>query len=234
MLSLNSIRSGYGTSTVLRDLSITLQAGQRTAVLGRNGVGKTTLLQTVMGHIRPTGGTISFDGTDITRLPAHDRARAGIAYVPQGRQIFGNLSVRDNLRVAALGTGVANARELLGEVLDELPALKPKLRDRGGSLSGGQQQILALGRALMTRPRFLMLDEPSEGIQPSILDEIAEIVVSVNESRGITVLIVEQNLDFAAQIAVDAYVVDKGEVVRELPMTELAADVDLQQELMGV
>src|SRR5206468_6932819 len=136
---------------------------------------------------------LELDGVDIGRRPAHWRARQGIAYVPQGRQIFASLSVLDNLRVASYGSGRPASRDLLSEVLDELPALKPKLKDRGGSLSGGQQQILALGRALMTQPRILLLDEPSEGIQPSIVDEIAEIVIKLNRERRLTILVVEQN-----------------------------------------
>lgn len=233
MLQAEGLRAGYGTTPVLQDLDFAVRAGERVAVLGRNGVGKTTLLKALMGQLPLTAGSITFDGKVISRLPAHARARLGIAYVPQGRQIFPGLSVLDNLRVAAYGTGHDHA-SALEEILDQFPVLREKGGLAGAGLSGGQQQILALGRALMTRPQLLLLDEPSEGIQPSLVSAIATHVREVNEQRGITVVLVEQNLEFAARVASHAHVMDKGRIVRDLPSAEVLADRQLQHEYMGV
>ena len=234
MLKLADVRAGYGRTPALHGVDLDVAEGERVAVLGRNGVGKTTTMRAVVGQIPLSGGQVLLDGEDVSARPAHERARRGLAYVPQGREIFPGLSVLDNLRVAAYGTRRGDLRERLDEVLEELPALVPKLRAGGASLSGGQQQILALGRALMTAPRVLLLDEPSEGIQPSIVDEIAEIVRDLNERRGITVVVVEQNLDFAVRVASHAYLMDKGRIVRDLPADQVLEDRDLQHEYMGV
>ena len=234
MLRAEGLRAGYGTTPVLQDLDLSVAAGERVAVLGRNGAGKTTLLKTLMGQLPIMAGTVTFDGQDVSRLPAHARARLGIAYVPQGRQIFPGLSVLDNLRVAAYGTGRRDWKATLREVLDQFPVLREKGDLPGAGLSGGQQQILALGRALMTRPRLLLLDEPSEGIQPSIVSTIAAHVRDVNERQGITVVLVEQNLEFAVRVASHAQVMDKGRIVRDLPSAEILADRQLQHEYMGV
>jgi ABC-type branched-subunit amino acid transport system ATPase component len=177
---------------------------------------------------------VFLDDRDLTRTRTHERARAGVAYVPQGRDVFPRLTVLENLRVAAYGTRQRKCSETLKEILDEFPVLREKGSQPGGSLSGGQQQILALARALMTRPRLLLLDEPSEGIQPSIVDQIAATVRRINADRGITVVLVEQNLDFAAKVAGQAYVMAKGEIVRELPAGEMLSDRNLQHEYLGV
>lgn len=234
MLEIEAVAAGYGSGPVLDDMNLHLGEGSRTAVLGRNGVGKTTLMRVIAGVVRPTRGVIRFEGRDITSLPAHRRARGGIAYVPQGRDIFPAMSVIDNLRVAAHATRQPDAGRLLSGVLEEFPVLAEKADLPGGGLSGGQQQILALGRALMTRPRLLILDEPSEGIQPSIVHQIAAHVRRLNEEQGITVLVVEQNLEFAASLAVDAHLVDHGTVVRSLPTAEVVRDRELQHEYLGV
>jgi urea ABC transporter ATP-binding protein UrtE len=234
MLRLDDVHAGYGRTTVLQGLSLEVAEGDMVAVLGRNGVGKTTMLRAIVGAIPLVSGSISLEGEALAGLRTHERARRGIAYVPQGREIFPGLSVEDNLRVAAYATGQRDWKERLGGLLDEFPVLRLKRGDRGGSLSGGQQQILALARALITEPRLLLLDEPSEGIQPSIVQEIAETVRDLNQRRGITVVLVEQNLDFATRLARHAYVVDKGQVVRDLPAEEILADKDLQHEYMGV
>jgi urea ABC transporter ATP-binding protein UrtE len=234
MLRLDGVTAGYGRTMVLRELSLAVDAGDIVAVLGRNGVGKTTMLRAIMGAVPLQAGRITVDGEDLAGLPVHARARHGVAYVPQGRDIFGRLSVADNLRVAAYASGKDDAAARVERVLEELPALAPKRDDRGGSLSGGQQQILALGRALISEPRILLLDEPSEGIQPSIVQEIADTVRTLNAERGITVILVEQNLDFATRLASRAHLVDKGQVVRSLPAAEVLEDRDLQHEYMGV
>ena len=233
MLRVSDLRSGYGGTPVLLGVDFALRQGEILALLGRNGVGKSTLLKTVMGLLRAQAGRVELDGKDITRLDGHRRARLGLGYVPQGRGIFPRLTVRENIRVAALATG-ENAQARTDEALDTFPLLRDKLQVRGESLSGGQQQILALARALATGPRMLLLDEPSEGIQPSIVSEIAHRILELNARRGITVLIVEQNLDFAARLAERAYVMRKGQIVHEVSMDRVAHDVEIQREYMGV
>ena len=234
MLRAEGVRAGYGTTPVLQDLEFSVGAGERVAVLGRNGVGKTTLLRALVGELPLMAGTVTFDGDDVSRLPAYERARRGIAYVPQGRDIFPGLTVIDNLRVAAYGTRHKDWKATLDEVLDQFPVLREKADLASSGLSGGQQQILALGRALMTRPRLLLLDEPTEGIQPSIVDSIATHVRDVNERHGITVVIVEQNLEFATRVASHANIMEKGRIVRDLSSVDVLADRQLQHEYMGV
>jgi urea ABC transporter ATP-binding protein UrtE len=234
LLKLDDVRSGYGRTAVLQGVSLSVGAGERIGVIGRNGVGKSTLLRTIVGQLPLTGGRVAFEDRDVSRAPVHVRARAGIAYVPQGRHIFPALSVQDNLRVAAYATRRDDWKARLDSMWREFPVLERKRDDRGGSLSGGQQQILALARALMTDPKVLLLDEPSEGVQPSIVDEIGAIVRRLNEERGITVVLVEQNLDFATQVVEHAYLMDKGQLVRDLPATEILGDRALQREYLGV
>jgi urea ABC transporter ATP-binding protein UrtE len=234
MLRVRDLHAGYGGITVLSGIDLDIGAGEIVAILGRNGAGKSTLLRAIVGLLPVRSGTVSLDGhNELTRLPTHARARAGLAYVPQGRQIFPRLSVLDNLRAAALAVGHDPASGIAA-VLDQFPILKDKLRAQGASLSGGQQQILALARALVTRPRLLLLDEPTEGIQPSIVDAIAEHVRDINTRSGVSVLLVEQNLEFAAELAIRAYVLDKGTVVRELPPAAVLQDLALQHEYLGV
>ena len=234
MLRTDNMSAGYGAAPVLSKLSVSIDKGARVAILGRNGVGKTTLLRSIIGELRATAGHVWLDNENITRLRPYSRARKGIAYVPQGRDIFPALSVLDNLRVAAYGVRSKQWKDDLEEVLTQFPVLGEKIGLPGGGLSGGQQQILALGRALMTKPRVLLLDEPSEGIQPSIVDEIADHVRRINEEQDITVVLVEQNLEFAASIADYAYLMEKGEIVCELPTQEILSDRTLQHKYLGV
>lgn len=234
MLQVEGVTAGYGSGPVLVDLDFRVSKGDRVAVLGRNGVGKTTLLRAIIGEVALRAGSVVYDGHDVSRERPHRRAQRGIAYVPQGRDIFPGLTVLDNLKVAAYGTRRNGWQTRLDEVLDEFPVLREKSKLAGGGLSGGQQQILALGRALMCEPTLLLLDEPSEGIQPSIVDQIADHVRNVNHERGITVVLVEQNLEFATNIAEHAFLMDKGRVVRELPANDVLADRDLQNEYLGV
>ena len=205
--------------------------GTIVAVLGRNGAGKTTLLRAIMGLIPCRAGRIGIDGIDLTPLPAHQRARLGLGYVPQGREVFPSLTVMENLRMGA--RLAPDPRAALTEVLDEFSLLREKRDARGGSLSGGQQQLLALGRALASRPRVLLMDEPSEGIQPSLVAQLAEHVRGIH-ARGLTVVLVEQNLEFAAALARQAYVMDKGRIVRALETAAILADRDLAREYLGV
>lgn len=234
MLRVEGITAGYGAGPVLTGLSLRINRGDRVAILGRNGVGKTTLLRTIIGQVRAAAGSITFGDRDITEDAAYRRARSGLAYVPQGRDIFPGLSVLDNLKVAAYATRRRGWQTQLEQALDEFPVLREKAKLPGGSLSGGQQQILALARALMTEPTLLLLDEPSEGIQPSIVAQIAQHVRALNTDRGITVVLVEQNLEFATSIAEHAYLMDKGQIVHELPAHDVLADRDLQHEYLGV
>ncbi|HEX2393146.1 MAG TPA: ABC transporter ATP-binding protein [Solirubrobacterales bacterium] len=234
MLRAEQIHSGYGRTKILAGLSLRVEPGEMVAVLGRNGVGKTTLLRTIVGHQRTSEGRLEFDGREISRLPVHARARLGIAYVPDSRDVFPGLSVLDNLRVAAYAAGRGAKRRTPEEMLAEFPALAEKRDARGGSLSGGQQQILAVARALIASPKMLLLDEPSEGVQPSIVQEIAALIRSANERLGVTVVLVEQNLDFAVRVAPTAHLMNRGSLVRTLPTAELLNDKLLQREYLGV
>ena len=233
MLTLSGLRAGYGPAPVLHGVDLTLAPSECAAVLGRNGVGKTTLMRAITGAIASTDGTIEYDGVDLGPLKAHERARLGISHVPQGRDIFPKLTVLENLRV---GTAARRDRrsDAVARILEEFPMLAQRRRTRGGSLSGGQQQLLALARALVTAPRLLLLDEPSEGIQPSILDEIAEVISRINAERGIAVLAVEQNLDFAARIARRSLIMEKGEIIAEVDSAELRRDRELQRKYLAL
>jgi urea transport system ATP-binding protein len=210
MLSVSRLDVAYGQSQVLWDVDLDVSAGELVCLMGRNGVGKTTLLKTAMGLLPARRGRVSFDGTEITGWSPDRRARAGIGYVPQGREIFPRLTVEENLRMALLGTGRAGA---LDEPLELFPALAPLLRRQGGVLSGGEQQMLAIGRALLTKPKLLMLDEPTEGIQPSIILEIEEALRRIKRELGLAILLVEQYLDFAERLADKYVIMAKGAVV---------------------
>lgn len=233
MLQLDDVRAGYGTTPVLHGVSLTLEHGEIAAVLGRNGAGKTTLMRAVSGTIPCTGGKLRFEGSDLGPLSAYKRARLGISHVPQGRFIFPKLTVAENLRVAASAAGKSHRGDL-SATFEQFPVLAEKSRARGGSLSGGQQQILALARALMSNPRLLLLDEPSEGIQPSVLDEIAAAIERINSEQDIAVLLVEQNLDFAARVAHRGLMMDKGEIVEETDVARISLDRELQRRFMAL
>ena len=210
MLSIKELDVAYGESQVLWSVDLDVGPGQLVCLMGRNGVGKTTLLKTTIGLLPSRGGRVHFDGCDITTWSPDRRARAGIGYVPQGREIFPHLTVEENLRMALLGCGRAGS---LDEPLALFPALKPLLARKGGVLSGGEQQMLAIGRALLTKPKLLMLDEPTEGIQPSIILEIEEALRRIKRELGLSVLLVEQYLDFAERLADKYVIMAKGAVV---------------------
>jgi urea transport system ATP-binding protein len=180
--------------------------------MGRNGMGKTTLLKCIMGLLPPASGKISLGGTDLVKLPAEERARLGIGYVPQGREIFSHLTVEENLRIG-LGIRKNGARQIPSRIYDLFPVLKAMRQRRGGDLSGGQQQQLAIGRALVLEPQLLILDEPTEGIQPNIVHEIGDILLKLNEEEGLTLLLVEQKLPFARRVASQFCMLDKGRCV---------------------
>ena len=212
MLSVEAIDLYYGASHTLRRVSLTAKRGEVTCILGRNGVGKTSLLRAIMGLQPIRAGRIAWDDTDLTTLPTHERARAGLALVPQGREIFPRLTVSENLT-----TGFAplppNERALPGEIFTLFPSLKEMLHRHGGDLSGGQQQQLAIARALVTRPRLLILDEPTEGIQPSIIKEIERVIRALAERGNMAILLVEQYFDFARRLAACFFVMQRGEAV---------------------
>ncbi len=212
MLDVGNVDLHYGAAIALRQVSVTAAPGAVTCVLGRNGVGKTSLLRAITGAHPVSSGTIRWEGAEITRLPIYERARRGIAWVPQGRDIFPLLTVRENLE-----TGFAvlprAARRVPDEIYDLFPVLKTMLRRRGGDLSGGQQQQLAIARALVMKPRLLVLDEPTEGIQPSIIKDIGRVIALLRGRGDIAILLVEQYYDFAHELADTIVVMDRGDVV---------------------
>jgi len=222
MLSVEGLDAAYGESQVLWSVGFDVAAGELVCLMGRNGVGKTTLLKTAMGLLPARRGRVVFDGADITSWPSDRRARAGIGYVPQGREIFPHLTVEENLRMALLGCGRAGG---IDEALELFPALKPLLARKGGVLSGGEQQMLAIGRALLTKPKLLMLDEPTEGIQPSIILEIEEALRRIKRELGLAVLLVEQYLDFAERLADKYVIMAKGAVVAAGATQDLKVDM---------
>ncbi|VXC86305.1 conserved hypothetical protein [Burkholderia sp. 8Y] len=234
LLEIRSLHAGYGQTSVLHGLDLTVQKAEMVSILGRNGVGKTTLLRAIAGTIGAQRGDIRFDGMSIVGEPMHQRARKGIAYVPQGRDIFPSLSVADNLKAAAFGTKRADWKQAMESLYSGFPILREKADERGDSLSGGQQQILALARALITRPSLLLLDEPSEGIQPSIVDQIADTVKSINQQDGIAVVVVEQNLEFVARMGAHCRLVDRGQIVLQCDPERIVNDAELQREFLGV
>ena len=223
MLSVNNINLDYGTARVLRNVSLQAEAGEVTCVLGRNGVGKTSLMRAITGQQPIANGVIALAGEDISRLPGYERARRGVAFVPQGREIFPLLTVEENLQTgfASLKRG---EREISSEIYDLFPVLRGMLRRRGGDLSGGQQQQLAIGRALVTKPRLLVLDEPTEGIQPSIIKDIGRAIDYLRNKGGMAIVLVEQYFDFARELADKFIVLERGEVVMAGGRSELAGD----------
>ncbi|GAA2624421.1 urea ABC transporter ATP-binding subunit UrtE [Dactylosporangium fulvum] len=213
MLTVESIDVAYGRAQVLFGLSLTVAPGSLTCVMGRNGVGKTTLLKAVMGVLPVRSGRVEFDGHDITRLKTYERVRLGLGYAPQGHDTFPQLTVWENLQVVLEASPKAT-KESVDEALDVFPALRGLLRNKAGFLSGGQQQQLSMARTLVTRPSMLLLDEPTEGIQPSVILEIEEAIERLHRETGVAVLLVEQYLDLALRLADNFVIMDAGEVVR--------------------
>ena len=223
-LGVKALNQSYGGSHTLWDVDLAVPAGSRTCLMGRNGMGKTTLLKCIMGLLPATSGEIGFGGTDLRRLSAESRARLGIGYVPQGREIFPQLTVEENLRVG-LAVRKNGPRTVPDKIFEMFPVLKQMLRRRGGDLSGGQQQQLAIGRALVLEPTLLILDEPTEGIQPNIVHEIGDVILALNRDAGVTVLLVEQKLPFARRVASEFRILEKGRCVAGGGIGELTDEV---------
>ena len=216
LLEVQGLRGGYGGKPVLQGVDFTVRQGEIVAIIGRNGVGKTTLLRTLMGLLPQASGTVRLRGMELARMPAHRRARAGIGYVPQGRDVFPRMTVEENLRVGERGPADYAAIYAL------FPILQERRKQPAGTLSGGQQQQLAIGRVLIGRPDLILLDEPSEGIQPNIVQDIGRIAVTLNRQTGVTIVLVEQNLDLIRATAQRGYVMDKGRITAELDADALA------------
>ena len=211
MLNIDTLNQAYGGSHILRGLSFEVKTGEVTTLLGRNGVGKTTLLKSLMGLVKTKSGSISFDGKDITHLPPHERVKAGIGYVPQGREIFPRLTVEENL-LMGLATKPGST-PIPSRIFDMFPVLKQMMHRRGGDLSGGQQQQLAIGRALAMGPKLLILDEPTEGIQPSIIKDIERAIRMLAATGEMAILLVEQYYDFAESLADQYLLMERGEFI---------------------
>lgn len=224
MLEIKELNQYYGESHTLWDLNLNVPKGSCTCLMGRNGVGKTTLLKSIMGLLPIKSGSIFFDDRDITTLPTHLRVKQGIGYVPQGREIFPQLTVEENL-IIGLPARRDDSAEIPEMIFDLFPFLKKMLKRRGGDLSGGQQQQLAMGRALVIGPSILILDEPTEGVQPNKVREIGDIINHLNKEQNMTVLLVEQKLPFARRIANHFRIMEKGRSVAEGPMSDLKDDL---------
>ena len=215
MLRVNDLHVSYGATPVLRGVTLSVDSGEIVSVIGRNAAGKTTLFKAVMGLIPACSGTLSLDAQDLTSLPAHQRARRGLGYVPQGRMIFADLTVHENLLIGA-DLDRKRGRARIEAVLQGFPRLAERRRQLGGTLSGGEQQMLALGRALVSDPKMLLLDEPTAGIQPSIVAEIAEWLRAINAETGLPMILVEHNVEMVAALSSRVYVMDKGNIVAEI------------------
>jgi len=227
MLEIEGINQFYGGSHTLKSVDLKVEKGSRTCLMGRNGMGKTTLLKCIMGLLPVADGSIRLNGQDITRLKAQQRARLGIGYVPQGREIFPQLTVEENLRVALAGK---RSKGIPPRIYELFPVLKEMGRRRGGDLSGGQQQQLAIGRALVLNPEIMLLDEPTEGIQPNIVREIGEVIKRLNQEEGLTILLVEQKLAFARSTGDRFSILNNGKNVASGAMDELGDEL-VQQHL---
>ena len=231
VLDVAGLCAAYGRTPVLRGVDMTIAKGEIVSLIGRNGVGKTTTMRCLIGLLPATSGQIVFQGQPITELPADERARLGIGYIPQGRQVFPRMTVEENIAVSLLASP-GKDRRLTELVYQYFPILKQRRRQSAGTLSGGEQQQLAIGRALVGNPQLMLLDEPSEGIQPSIVHMICEVLKSVRDQLGTTILFVEQNLDTILAISERSYVVDKGAVVAEIGRDRLHTPEVVRRHLL--
>jgi len=236
MLSVENIHTYYGPSHVLQGVSLRVEPGEIVALLGRNGAGKTTTLKTIMGVTTARQGRITFQRRDITRVPTHAIAQAGIALIPDDRRVFPNLTVAENLRMGMLknrGQNGADQQALLRQVLDYFPRLEERIDQLGKSLSGGEQQMLAIARGLVARPTLMLVDEPTEGLMPVLVQNLTEILRQINRD-GMTILLVEQDLDVALGLASRGYVIDQGVIQLQGTTAEIGANREIQQRFLGV
>ncbi len=224
MLEVSDLSGGYGQIPIITAISMQVSRGEFVGIFGHNGMGKTTLLRLLAGHLKTAAGSIVLDGNNITRFGPHRRARLGLGYVPQGRQIFSQLTVLENLRVGAFAAG-RNDSDVRG-VLDRFPRLATLRGRNAGVLSGGEQQLLAIARCLCGAPRLLLLDEPTEGVQPSIIDELLDLLQSLHKEAAITVVLVEQSIDFIRQLSDRVLILQKGRIIREVSAKELEGLLD--------
>ncbi|MBN9060141.1 ABC transporter ATP-binding protein [Kaistia sp. MMO-174] len=234
MLEINAVRSGYARGAdVLKGIDLTVAPGERLAIMGRNGMGKTLLAKTIIGLIKPSAGAITLEGKPIGGLPAHRISNMGVAYVPQGREIFDDFSILENLRMGVIGKPGLGL-EHLDQIYDWFPILRERHAQRAGTLSGGQMQQLAIARALIGRPKLLLLDEPSEGIQPNIVHEIAEKLAAISATEGLTVVVIEQNFEMVEILAERVAFLENGLITGESPTARLIADPELITQNMGL
>ncbi len=233
ILTIEDLHASYGGSLILQGVNLSVQKGEIKALMGRNGMGKTTLLKTIMGLLAPQAGNILFDGHAIQGRQTHEIASRGISYVPQGREIFGEFTVLENLRLGTL-RNPRRMRKIPRDIFEYFPILYERRNQRAGSFSGGEQQMLAIARALVGQPELLLLDEPSEGIQPSIVDQICEILKKINIETGLTILIVEQNVDMIMDIAAVCSFMEKGQIVQTCPIDDIRLDESIITCHMGV
>jgi branched-chain amino acid transport system ATP-binding protein len=233
LLTLENVVAGYGQIVAVKGISLDVHEGEVVTLIGANGAGKTTTLRTISGLIRPREGTITFDGRRIDQMPAHEVVQLGLSQAPEGRGIFGRLTVRENLEMGAFNRGDrANFAGDLERVYSLFPRLKERLSQAGGTLSGGEQQMLAIGRALMARPKLLLLDEPSMGLAPVLVETIFQTIQDINR-QGTTILLVEQNAHMALEVASRGYVLESGRVVAAAPAAELAASELVRKTYLG-
>jgi len=233
MLTIDDLHVSYGGSLILQGVDLSVRHGEIRAIMGRNGMGKTTLLKTIMGLVSPQSGRILLEGLPIQSAPTHEIAGKGISYVPQGREIFGEFTVFENLRLGTLGKP-RSERKIPHDVFEYFPVLYERRNQRAGSFSGGEQQMLAIARALVSQPKLLLLDEPSEGIQPSIVKEICTILRKIIAETGLTILIVEQNVDMIMEIAAECAFMERGAIVENCSVSDLRADESIIACHMGV
>jgi branched-chain amino acid transport system ATP-binding protein len=235
MLELEEIHTYYGDSYVLQGVSLHVGAGQVVALMGRNGVGKTTTIRSIVGFSPPKRGSIRFKDVDITKMPSHEIAKNGISLVPQGRRIFPSLTVAEHLRVFnRIGEGADEHVWDLDRIVSLFPSLERRMKEKGSSLSGGEQQMLAIARALLTNPQLLLMDEPSEGLSPIAVQQVVEVIEHLRAAAELPMLLVEQNLSLALNLADHIYVMNKGAIVFEGPAEELAGSPDVQRTYLGL
>jgi branched-chain amino acid transport system ATP-binding protein len=231
MLEVRDVVAGYGRGTVLQGLSLSVDRGEVVGILGRNGMGKTSLIRVLAGLLRVREGSITLDGTDLTQAPVHARSTHGIAVVPQGRGVFGELTVKENLQLGRLAAGSRSRPGRLDEVLAYFPRLGERGSQQAGTLSGGEQQMLAIGRALMAEPQLLLLDEPSDGIMPVLVQQISKNIVDINRNEGLTIVVVEQNVPMVRSMARRCVLLERGRIIADGTVEALTDSGQLEQHL---